>query len=59
MTVPHRVVITGAGAFSALGAGAESLWAACRDGVSGVHETDFERIPDQKVLHSAGISRLA
>ena len=56
MTGPHRVVITGAGAFSALGAGAEALWSAARDGVSGVHETDFERIPDQKVKISAGIS---
>ena len=56
MMGPHRVVITGAGAFSALGAGAESLWAACRDGVSGVHERNFERIPDQKVMQSAGIS---
>ena len=56
MTGPHRVVITGAGAFTALGAGANQLWQATRDGESGVHHIDFERVPDQHVMHAAGIS---
>lgn len=51
----HRVVITGAGAFSALGSGADALWSAARDGRSGVAETLFDRIPDQKVTRAAGI----
>ena len=49
----HRVVITGCGAFSACGAGADVLWRAARDGVTGVAPLDFERIPDQKVGHAA------
>jgi len=51
-----RVVITGAGAFSALGAGADVLWQAARDGRSGVVETLFDRIPDQKVTKAARIA---
>ncbi len=53
--VSHRVVITGAGAFSACGAGADTLWAAARDGQSGVRETLFPRLNDQKVKTAAGI----
>ncbi|MCG6904939.1 MAG: beta-ketoacyl-[acyl-carrier-protein] synthase family protein [Rhodobacter sp.] len=52
----HRVVITGLGALSACGAGAEDLWRAARDGVTGVATCDFERIPDQKVGHAAFVS---
>ncbi len=50
-----RVVITGMGAISACGYGAETLWEAARDGVSGVRETLFDRIPSQKVLKAAGV----
>ncbi len=52
----HRVVITGAGAFSACGKGAQTLWQAARDGNSGVREVRFERIVDQKVTQAAAIS---
>ena len=52
----HRVVITGAGAFSACGMGADALWHAARDGKSGVHEVLFDRIRDQKVTQAAAIS---
>jgi len=51
-----RVVITGVGAFSACGAGAETLWQAVRDGVTGMKPKSFERLPDQKVMHAAPIS---
>lgn len=54
MTAP-RIVITGAGAFSPCGAGVDALWAAARDGVSAGKYTDFETIPDQKVMLAAGI----
>jgi len=52
----HRVVITGLGAFSACGAGAETLWMAARDGHSGARDVDFDRIPEQKVTRAAAVS---
>ncbi len=51
----NRVVITGTGAFSACGAGAETLWQAARDGTSGVSHIDFEALTDQRVFHAAHI----
>lgn len=38
----RRVVVTGLGVVSALGASAESLWAACRDGRSGLKATSAD-----------------
>ncbi len=49
------VVITGMGAVSACGLGAEALWRACEDGKSGVGTRDFPEIPRQKVRRMAAI----
>lgn len=43
MTLSRRVVVTGMGAVSAAGIGADVLWQAARDGRSGVAETLFPR----------------
>jgi nodulation protein E len=43
MAVARRVVVTGMGAVSAVGIGAEALWRAARDGTSGIAETWFPR----------------
>ncbi|NLH80551.1 MAG: beta-ketoacyl-[acyl-carrier-protein] synthase family protein [Phyllobacteriaceae bacterium] len=47
------VAITGLGAVSACGVGADRLWAAARDGVSAVREIDFPRIARQQVKAAA------
>lgn len=54
MTLP-RVVITGTGAFTACGAGADTLWAAARDGVSAVGHVDFPVLTNQRVFRAAHI----
>ncbi|MDJ0827221.1 MAG: beta-ketoacyl-[acyl-carrier-protein] synthase family protein [Rhodobacter sp.] len=51
-----RVVITGAGAFSPCGAGADALWAAARDGVSAIGEIKFDAIPNQLVTQAAAVA---
>jgi len=51
----HRVVITGVGAFSPCGNGADALWQAARDGVSAAGEIRFDSIPDQKVFRAAHV----
>jgi len=51
----HRVVITGVGAYSSCGKGADTLWAAARDGISGVRDLDFDELPNQRVMHAAHI----
>ena len=52
------VVITGMGAISSVGVGADTLWAAARDGKTGMRETKFpERLYDQKVFVAAGIDK--
>lgn len=51
----HRVVITGAGAFSPCGNGVDALWAAARDGVSAAGHVDFDTILDQKVFVAARV----
>lgn len=56
MTAAHSVVITGMGAISALGPGAQTLWQAARDGQSGVGDIALPRIQDQKVMKAASIS---
>src|SRR5271165_3750799 len=43
MASTRRVVVTGMGAVSAAGIGAEALWRAARDGRSCVGETQFNR----------------
>ena len=50
------VAITGFGAVSACGIGAEALWSAARDGRSAVHEVVFPRIHQQQVKQAARIS---
>ncbi|MDJ0631373.1 MAG: beta-ketoacyl-[acyl-carrier-protein] synthase family protein [Rhodobacter sp.] len=51
-----RVVITGAGAFSPCGAGADALWQAARDGVSAIGDIRFNEIPNQLVTRAAAVS---
>jgi len=51
----RRVVITGAGAVTACGAGTDALWDAVRDGRSAVAEIDFADLPQQKVSRAAHI----
>lgn len=53
----RRVVITGIGAVSAIGVGANALWQACVTGESGVRECIFPDIPEQKVRFSAPIAK--
>ncbi len=50
-----RVVITGTGAFSPCGAGADALWRAAKDGVSAAQQVHFDAIADQKVTLAAPI----
>ena len=49
----NRVVITGMGAVTACGMGADRLWAAARDGVTGVRGVEFPENPRQLVKHGA------
>lgn len=51
-----RVVITGAGAISACGIGADTLWAAARDGRSGVRHALYPSTARQVVMESAPIA---
>lgn len=51
-----RVVVTGVGAVSACGIGADALWQAARDGKSCVRETLFPAIPKQRVKQAASLS---
>jgi nodulation protein E len=51
----NRVVITGMGAITACGTGADCLWNAARDGVSGVRSIEFPENPRQRVKHAASI----
>lgn len=50
-----RVAITGIGAVSAAGIGAEALWAAARDGVSGVRPLDLPRGESLRVRIAASV----
>lgn len=51
-----RVVITGVGAISACGIGADVLWGAARDGRTGVRPASFPRHDKQVVKEAAPIS---
>jgi 3-oxoacyl-(acyl-carrier-protein) synthase len=51
----RRVVITGMGAVSAAGLGAQTLWQSCVSGTSGVREILFPEIPNQKVKFGAAL----
>lgn len=56
MTAARRVVVTGLGAVSALGAGAVTNWEAARDGVCGIEMITFDpgqHGPDPTVLPAA------
>jgi nodulation protein E len=51
----RRVVISGMGAVSAAGIGAEKLWAAARDGVSQIRELKTERPYDGRIKIAAQV----
>lgn len=53
----RRVVVTGMGAVTACGIGADRLWAAARDGVSGVRPIEFAELPRQQVKAAAAINQ--
>lgn len=55
----HRVVITGLGAVSAAGYGADVLWEAARDGRSGARRIAFERREPQRVTIAAHLPDFA
>lgn len=52
----NRVVVTGMGAVSACGLGADALWHAVVDGQSGVRPVAFSNISNQRVGHAAALS---
>lgn len=52
----HRVVVTGMGAVSACGLGAESLIEATQAGISGVKSIDFDALDVQRVNTAARLS---
>ncbi len=52
----HRVVVTGMGAVSACGLGADALWRAARDGVSGRKPVHYPEIDTQRVGHAAALA---
>ena len=51
-----RIVVTGQGAVSSCGIGAQALWHAARDGISGVKPVTFEDIENQRVSEAAVLS---
>jgi nodulation protein E len=51
----RKVVITGMGAVSSAGIGAQALWQSCVTGKSGVREILFPEIPSQKVKFGAAL----
>jgi nodulation protein E len=51
-----RVVVTGLGAVSACGIGAEALWLAAREGRTAVRNVSFPRLPRQSVPKAARIA---
>lgn len=55
----NRVVVTGIGAVSSVGIGAEALWQACVEGKSAVKEVVFPNIPAQKVKFAAPLAQEA
>jgi len=55
MTFPRRIVVTGMGAVSAAGVGAEALWTAARDGHTCVSESIFPRGHKGRIKISAQV----
>ncbi len=51
-----RVVVTGIGAVSACGIGADALWTAAATGTSGVRPVSFETLTNQRVGTAAALS---
>lgn len=51
-----RVVLTGMGAVSACGIGADQLWRAAVEGISGVRSVSFESLQNQRVGTAAALS---
>lgn len=52
----NRVVVTGTGAVTACGIGADRLWQASRDGITGVGPIRFDELPRQMVRNAASIA---
>lgn len=53
----NRVFVTGTGAVSACGIGSGTLWAAVRDGLTGVRRVEFPDILKQQVHNAAAVSQ--
>ena len=52
----NRVVVTGEGAVTACGIGADRLWQAARDGITGISPIEFAELPSQHVKNAAAIA---
>lgn len=52
----NRVVVTGVGAVTACGIGADRLWQAARDGITGISPIEFAELPSQHVKNAAAIA---
>lgn len=59
MTLSRRIVVTGLGAVSALGAGLEANWTAVRDGKSGIAPTLFDPGPNGPPAFTLPAARVA
>jgi nodulation protein E len=55
-TSNRRIVVTGMGAITAAGHGADVLWQAARDGRSGVSHFQLDRYPRQRITKAAHIA---
>lgn len=51
----RRIVVTGMGAITAAGMGADALWTAARDGRTGVSHFQLDRYPRQRITKAAHI----
>jgi nodulation protein E len=56
-TRDRKVVVTGMGAISACGVGADALWQAAKSGQSGAKRQDFKELTAQKVFLAAPVPR--
>lgn len=59
MSLARRIVVTGLGAVSALGVGAEANWLAARDGVCGIKSTLFDPGPHAPGTFTLPAAKLA
>lgn len=51
----RKIVVTGLGAISACGVGADALWRAAQNGSTGAQSVDFAQLPQQKVKIAARV----